>query len=144
MKVKTVMVNNANDINNIFHYKSFNTNKTTCGERKPPSCLYISALCRVYTSEICIYWLTWTLENTEDAIINGQSRDNDNTCHIRRRKTKHKAKCVGHHNAQANTNNVNKTLALLQITEDKDVQRIVFFAAIVIYITTQISERKDT
>ena len=87
--------------------------------------LYMSTLCRVYMREICIYWLTWTLENTEDVIINGQPRDNGNTCHIRRRKTKHKTKCVGHHNAQANTNKVNKTLALIQITGDKDVQSIV-------------------
>jgi len=40
----------------------------------------------------------------------------------RRRKTKqkHNTICVGHHYTQTNTNNMNKTLALLQITGGKD------------------------
>jgi hypothetical protein len=33
---------------------------------------------------------------------------------------KHNTICVGHHYTQANTNNVNKTWALLQITGGKD------------------------
>ena len=33
---------------------------------------------------------------------------------------KHNTICVGHHYTQANTNNVNKTSALLQITGGKD------------------------
>jgi len=46
-----------------------------------------------------------TLENTEGAIRNEQSRD------TRRRKTKqkHNTLCAGHHYSQANTNNINKT-----------------------------------
>jgi hypothetical protein len=32
---------------------------------------------------------------------------------------KHNTTCVGHHYAQANTNNVNKTLTLLQTTGDR-------------------------
>jgi len=39
---------------------------------------------------------------------------------------KHNTICVGHHYAQANTNNVNKTCALLQITGGKDEPNIVF------------------
>ena len=44
-------------------------------------------------------------------ITNGQSRETGNTRHTRRRqeKQKHNTICVGHHYAQANTNNVNKT-----------------------------------
>ena len=40
----------------------------------------------------------------------------------RRRQTKqqHNTICVGHHYSQANTNNVNKTRALLQTTGGKD------------------------
>jgi len=34
--------------------------------------------------------------------------------------------CVGHHYAQINTNNVNKTCALFQITGDKDNTRMPF------------------
>jgi len=34
--------------------------------------------------------------------------------------------CVGHHHMQANTNNVNKTRALLQTTGGKDEPNIVF------------------
>ena len=33
---------------------------------------------------------------------------------------KHNTKCVAHHHAQTNTNNVNKTWALIQTTEGKD------------------------
>jgi len=39
---------------------------------------------------------------------------------------KHDSICVGHHFTQANTNNVNKTRALLQITGGKDGPSIVF------------------
>ena len=63
-----------------------------------------------------------TLENTEGAIKNGQSRETDNRGHTRRRKITqiHNTICVGHHYVQANTNNVSKTWALLQTTGDKD------------------------
>ena len=52
-----------------------------------------------------------TLENTEGANKNGQSRKTGNIGHTRRRKTKqkHNTICVGQHHTQANTNNVNKT-----------------------------------
>ena len=39
-------------------------------------------------------------------------------------KQKHNAICVEHHYAQANTNNVNKTWALLQTTSGKDEPKI--------------------
>jgi hypothetical protein len=55
----------------------------------------------------------------------------------------HNAICVGHHYAQTNTNNVNKTLALLQTTGGKYEPNIIF-ADIVMDITTRNSERKDT
>ena len=38
--------------------------------------------------------------------------------------------CVGRHYWQANTNDVNKTRALLQTTADKDEPNIVFYAEI--------------
>jgi len=38
---------------------------------------------------------------------------------------KHNTLCVGHHNAQKNTNNVNKTWALLQRTWGKDEPNII-------------------
>ena len=52
-----------------------------------------------------------TLENTEGAIKNGQSRETGNIGYTGRRKTKQKqnAICVGHHYAKPSTNNVNKT-----------------------------------
>ena len=62
------------------------------------------------------------LENTEGAIENRQSRETGNIGYTRRRKTKpkHNTICIGHHYARKNTNNVNKTLALLQTTGGKD------------------------
>ena len=54
---------------------------------------------------------------------------------------KHNTICVGHHYAQPNTNNVNKTCTLLQTTEGKDEP---VYAEIVTDTTTQNSERKDT
>jgi hypothetical protein len=58
---------------------------------------------------------------------------------LRRRKTKqnHKTICVGHHYAQANSNNVNKIWAPLQTIEGKDEQYIV-------WMRTGDSERKYT
>ena len=56
-------------------------------------------------------------ENTEGTIRNGQSRENGNIWHTRRRQAKkkpHNARCVGYHNEQINTNNINKTWTLLQ------------------------------
>ena len=72
------------------------------------------------------------LENTEGAIKNGQSRE---TCNIeytrwRQTKRKHNTVCVGHYNTQTNTNNVNKTCALLQTTGGKDEPSIVFMLQI--------------
>ena len=62
-----------------------------------------------------------------DAIKNGQWKDTGNRTktnieYIRGRKTKqkHNTTCAGHHYAQTNTNNVNKTCALLQTTGGKD------------------------
>ena len=45
------------------------------------------------------------------AIKNGQSRETGNIVYTGRRQTKqkHNTICVGHHYAQANTNNENKT-----------------------------------
>ena len=57
---------------------------------------------------------------------NGQSIETDNAGHTRQRiKTKQKHKktntmCVGHYYPQTNTDNVNKTWALLQTTGGKD------------------------
>ena len=39
---------------------------------------------------------------------------------------KHNTICVGHHYTQANTNNVNKTYALLKTNGDKEEPNIVF------------------
>ena len=60
--------------------------------------------------------------------INEQSRETGSICYTRRTQTKqnHNAICVGNHYKQAKTNNVNKTLALLQTTGGKDEQNIVF------------------
>ena len=41
-------------------------------------------------------------------------------------KQKHKTICAGHHYTQPNTNNVNKTRALLQTTGGKEEPNIVF------------------
>jgi hypothetical protein len=56
------------------------------------------------------------------AIKNGESRETGNIVQTKRRlaKQKHNTICVGHHYAQTNTNNVNKTWALLQTTGGKD------------------------
>jgi hypothetical protein len=58
------------------------------------------------------------LKNTEGA-KKGQSRETGNIEYTRRRKIKqkHNTLCFGHHYVQTNTNNVNKTCALLQTTE---------------------------
>ena len=54
----------------------------------------------------------YTLENSEEAITNGKSRETGNTGYTIQIKTKQNQNtiCVGHHYAQKNTNNVNKTL----------------------------------
>jgi hypothetical protein len=57
-----------------------------------------------------------TLENTEGAIKNEHSRETGNIGYKRRRNKLHYT--------QTNTNNVNKTLALLQPTGGKDEQNI--------------------
>ena len=58
----------------------------------------------------------------------GQHRETGNIWYTRRRKPKQKRNTifVGHHYAQTNTNNVNKTCALLQTTGGKDDPNIVF------------------
>jgi hypothetical protein len=52
-----------------------------------------------------------TLENNEEAIKKGQSRETGNIGYTRGRQTKqkHNTICVGHHYMQTNTNNVNKS-----------------------------------
>ena len=71
-----------------------------------------------------------TLENTEETIKNGQSRETGNipVGYTRRRQAKHRHNtiCVGHHYDQTNTNNVSKTWTLLQTTGGKDETNIVF------------------
>jgi hypothetical protein len=63
-------------------------------------------------------------DNNEVAIKNEQARETGNT---RRRKTQQNHNAyVGHHYAQTNTNNLNKTGPLLQTTEGKDEQNILF------------------
>ena len=66
-------------------------------------------------------------ENTEGEVNNGQSRKTVNIVYTRLGKTKQKYNtiCVGHHYAQTNTNNVNKTWVLLQATGSKDEPHIV-------------------
>ena len=78
----------------------------------------------------CLYFLLLkkTLDNTEGAITNGQSRETGNIGYTRRRKTKqkHNTICVGQHNMWTKTNNVNKTRVLLQTTGGKDEPKIAF------------------
>ena len=72
--------------------------------------------------------------NPEELATNGtQDEEKQN-------KTQHTI-CVGHHYMQTNTNNVNKTWALLQTTGVKERR---FYAEIVTDITAGSSERKDT
>jgi len=66
------------------------------------------------------YAFTYALENTEGEIKNGQSRETGNED-----EHKHNTICVGHHYAHTNTNNENKTWALLQTTGGKDEPNIV-------------------
>jgi hypothetical protein len=62
---------------------------------------------------------------------NGKSIETGNAGHTRKRiktnknKQKTNTMCVGHHYPKANTNNVNKTWALLQTTGGKDEPTIV-------------------
>jgi hypothetical protein len=81
-----------------------------------------------------------------------------NTAYTRRRQTKqmHKAINIGHHYMQRNTNNVNKTWALLQTNTNnvnktwallqtiggKDELNIVFYAKFITDITTPNSDVK--
>ena len=62
------------------------------------------------------------LENIEGAIKKGKSRQTGNIGYTRRRQTKqtHTTICVRHHFMQTNTNNVNKTRALLETTGGKN------------------------
>ena len=52
--------------------------------------------------------------------------------------------CVGHHYAQTNTNDVNKTRTLLQATRGTFLEIHPFHAEIAMDITTRTPERKDT
>jgi hypothetical protein len=54
-----------------------------------------------------------------------QFRETGNIGYTRWRKTKHNTICVGHHNSQTNTNNINKTWTILQTTGGKDEPNIV-------------------
>ena len=65
------------------------------------------------------------LANTKGTIKNGQSRETGNT-RWRKTKQKHNTIGIGHHYTQTNTNNVNKTWALLPTTGSKDEPNIVF------------------
>ena len=60
---------------------------------------------------------------------NGQSRETGNIGYTRWRQTKqkHNTICVGHHYTQINTNNVNKTWALIQTTGGEDEPNIVYW-----------------
>ena len=49
------------------------------------------------------------LENTQEPIKNGQSRETGNIGYTRQRQTKQNTMCVEHHYMQTNTNNVNTT-----------------------------------
>ena len=83
--------------------------------------------------------------NTEGAI----EIENEETLatfgYTRRRQTKqkHNTLCVGNHYTQINTNNLNKTWALLQTTGGKRRTKYCFYAEIVTDITIRNSERKD-
>ena len=63
-------------------------------------------------------------------IKNEQSRETGNIRLTIRKQTKqkHNAICVGHRYAQASTNNVNKTWALLQTNGGKDHPIIIFIS----------------
>jgi hypothetical protein len=94
-----------------------------------PSCfqegaclIYVICVCLriVVSNTCCVMFLgihqhpVWAQRGSQ----NEQSRETGNTCHTRQRKAKqkHNTTCVGHHNTQTNTNNVNKTCALLKTT----------------------------
>ena len=64
------------------------------------------------------------IANTEGAIQIGQHRVHKTQ--YRQTNQKHNLICVGHHCTQTNTNNVNKTGALLQTTGGKDEPNIFF------------------
>ena len=64
-----------------------------------------------------------TLENTEGAIKNGQSRETGNIVYTRGR-GKNNTICAWHHYMQTNTN---KTWAILYTTGDKDEPNIVLW-----------------
>ena len=69
------------------------------------------------------------LEKIEGAIKNGQFRETGNIWYTRQRqkekKKNHSTICVGHYCTQTNTNNVNKTWALLLTTGGKDEPNII-------------------
>ena len=77
------------------------------------------------------------IRETEGAIKNGQSRENGqhwvHKTQDKQNKT-HNTMYVGYHHTKTNTNNVNKTWALLQKTGGEDKHR--FYAESVTDITT--------
>ena len=90
--------------------------------------LSIKVLTLLRSTILFIHVAQKTLENSERVIKNEQFRETGNKGYTRRRQTKqkHNTICVGHHYAQAITNNVNKTCTLLQTIGSKDEPNIVF------------------
>ena len=81
----------------------------------------------VYEHTLLNHYITM-LENTKVTIKNWLWRETGNIWYTRLRKTKqkHNTICVGPQYTQTNTNNINKTWALLQTTGGKDEPNIVF------------------
>ena len=59
--------------------------------------------------------------DTPEKLATQSTQDED-----KKKQKKHSTICVGHHYMQANTNYVDKTLALIQTTGGKDEPNIVF------------------
>ena len=75
---------------------------------------------------ICVFGISNKRQRTPTGQLrNGQSRETGNTGHTRRKNQKHKTIYVGNHYAEANTNNANKSWALLQTSGGKDEPDIV-------------------
>jgi hypothetical protein len=98
----------------------------------------------IYIDEDCTRWLEQYYINVRE-YRRDHVRETGNIAYTRRRQTKqkHNTICVGHHRSQTNTNNINKTWALLQTTGGKDDPNIIL-CEIVTDITSQNSERRDT
>ena len=86
----------------------------------------------IYRKWLCIAHTAFSIINVREywrGNQNGQSRETGNIGYTRWRETKqkHNTICVGHHYTQINTNNVNKTWALIQTTGGKDEPNIVYW-----------------